>query len=205
MIYHLKGQLSVHEDGVAVIDVNGVGYEVLVPANLTFPTPHNVTVYTHHHIREDQQLLFGFATQNERRVFQKIITVNGVGPKVALKIMGTLPFKQFAIAILKEDIFTITQVPGVGKKLAEKIILELKDKLDRLPGLSLSDIEVEITPNTAQNATGLSKEYETDLTAALKTLGYKHDEIKHALSKSKESLSDTQTLEASIKALLRYL
>lgn len=133
MIGRLKGQILERSlDGSAVLDVNGVGYDVLVPlgslARLPGP-PTEVVLHIHTHVREDALSLFGFATLEDRAAFRTLMTVSSIGPKLALGILSHLDARSLAAAIAREDRKTLQGVPGVGKKLVDRLVLELKDKL----------------------------------------------------------------------------
>lgn len=133
MIGRLEGRIVERGlDGVAVIDVGGVGYDVLVPlgtlGRLPGP-PERVTLHVHTHVREDALQLFGFETLGDRAAFRTLLSVSSIGPRVAHTILSHLDASQLAAAIARDDKRTLTGVPGVGKKLAERIVLELKDKL----------------------------------------------------------------------------
>jgi Holliday junction DNA helicase RuvA len=133
VIGRLKGQILERSlDGSAVLDVNGVGYDVLVPlqslARLPGP-PAEVVLHVHTHVREDALSLFGFATLEDRAAFRTLMTVSSIGPKLALGILSHLDARALAAAIAREDRKTLQGVPGVGKKLVDRLVLELKDKL----------------------------------------------------------------------------
>lgn len=201
MIFSLNGILQLVLDDVIIIDVGGVGYEVIIPETVRQDLPETDTaimLYTFHHIREDNQTLFGFLSLEDRRFFTLLTSVSGVGPKVAIKIVSSISLQQFSSAILQENIAILTQISGVGKKMAERMIVELKDKL---PKLFHTDIKV---PDTSASAASLGS-YGTDLTMALKTLGYNTSEIKHALERAASKLDPTDSLENGIKAVLKEL
>ncbi|MFO0713307.1 MAG: Holliday junction branch migration protein RuvA [Sandaracinus sp.] len=133
MIGRLRGQIVERSlDGTAVLEVGGVGYEVLVPlqslARLPGP-PAEVVLHVHTHVREDAFTLFGFATHEDRAAFRTLMTVSSIGPKLALGILSHLDARTLAAAIAREDRKTLQGVPGVGKKLVDRLVLELKDKL----------------------------------------------------------------------------
>lgn len=133
MIGRLRGQIVERSlDGTAVLEVGGVGYDVLVPlqslARLPAP-PAEVVLHVHTHVREDAFTLFGFATHEDRAAFRTLMTVSSIGPKLALGILSHLDARTLAAAIAREDRKTLQGVPGVGKKLVDRLVLELKDKL----------------------------------------------------------------------------
>lgn len=134
MIGRLKGGVvSESPDGTVVIDVQGVGYEVLVPLGTLARAPRDaqgqVTLQIHTHVREDALVLYGFADERERTAFRLLMAVAGVGPKIALTILGVLPAAELAATVARGDVKRFQTVPGVGKKIAERLVLELKDKL----------------------------------------------------------------------------
>lgn len=133
MYYYLRGRLAVLTNDTAVIDCGGVGYCLSVPAStvsaLSAQIEKEVTVFTHLSVREDAMELYGFATERERELFRKLLTVSGIGPKAAGAILGTLTVEEFFRACAEGDYKTISRAPGVGGKTAQRVILELKDKL----------------------------------------------------------------------------
>ena len=202
MIYFVTGILSHTEDNYIVIEAHGVGYKIMVPENVMYSLPklgESIKLYTYFHVREEQQHLYGFSSLEDKNIFTTLTSVSGVGPKVGIKILSTIETRDLIAAILQENITTLTSVSGVGKKMAERMIIELKDKLAKLfPTL----------PESSGNHPGLqkvSKEMTQDLTLALKTLGYSKDEIRKAVTAASDSLKESQSLEQSIKILLKYL
>jgi len=132
MIGKLTGKLLEKHPPQVLIDVGGVGYEVDVPMSTLYVLPHAgeaVSVYTHFVVREDAQLLFGFATRGERETFRQLIKVTGIGPKIALAVLSGMTADEFASAVEREDAGRLAKVPGIGKKTAERLILELRGKL----------------------------------------------------------------------------
>lgn len=196
MIYHLNGSIAEMGDDYLVLDVQGVGYQVFVPQSVTSScgVGEVIKLFTFHQVREDAQLLFGFLTLEDRHLFTLLTSVSGMGPKGAIKTLSFMTVDQFRHALMSEDVFTLTQVPGVGKKLAERMIIELKDKLEKLAGAG------PIAAAGSRPNSGII----ADLTMALKSLGYSGDEIKRAISRS-EGLTDGMSLEAGIKVLLKQL
>lgn len=173
MYAFIKGILESSSNGVAVVDCNGVGYEVYVsPATVNrLPAPgKQIKLYTHLQVREDAMELFGFLSAEEKEVYEILISVSGVGPKVGLAILSTLEPEGFIYAVINGDAKAIAKSPGVGPKLAQRIILELKDKFK---GYS-ADIE----ELSAEPVTSLANE----AAEALLALGYTQNEAMNAVS-----------------------
>lgn len=187
MITFLEGTLIEKQPGRAVLNVGGVGYEVLIPLSSFERLPPEgavCKVLTYHHVREDAQELFGFATEQERRLFLLLYSVNGVGPKTALGVLGGLSVREIKTAIAEGDAKRLSSVKGLGRKTAEKIIVELKDKL--------TDGEVLEAVSGAEPSS--PEEMRTrDAVLALISLGYKQAEalkmIKDILPKVSGALS----------------
>ena len=201
MIVQLTGNLLRKQTDSLVVDVQGVGYEVFVPTTMLHDlpsTPEQVTVYIYHHIREDTQLLFGFPSQEDRDFFILVTSVSGVGPKVGLKILSTLTPQQFVTAILQDNLPTLTSVPGVGKKVAERLVVELKDKVPQhlaTDGNATDNIQVHIKEQTDKD----------DIFQALKGLGYSSDEVKKAYHRAARDMAADCGVEEGIKTLLKHL
>ncbi|TGG93927.1 Holliday junction branch migration protein RuvA [Natronospirillum operosum] len=137
MIGHLKGTLSAKQPPEILLDVQGVGYELLVPMTTYYQLPATgepVSLWTHLSVREDAHTLFGFAQEGERRLFRTLIKVNGIGPKLALSILSAIEPDDFARYIEQESVNQLVKIPGVGKKMAERLVLELKGKLTHADG-----------------------------------------------------------------------
>jgi len=186
VITFLEGTLMEKQPGRAVLNVGGVGYEVLIPLSSFERLPPEgaaCKVLTYHHVREDAQELFGFATEPERRLFLLLYSVNGVGPKTALGVLGGLSVRDIKSAIAEGDVKRLSSVKGLGRKTAEKIIVELKDKLTEGEVLEAAAGE----PATAEDLRT------RDAILALVSLGYKQAEaikmIKDVLPRVTGSLS----------------
>jgi Holliday junction DNA helicase RuvA len=177
-----------------VIEVGGIGYRVFAaPTVIVTAQPGGrLKLHTYHVVREDQQALYGFASPEELGFFTLLLTVTGVGPKVALAIVGSRPVPDLQLAILQQDQAVLTGIPGIGKRLAERVIFELKEK-------------VAAAGTAASVAGGAPVGGETEVIAALQALGYSAIEARQA---SRAALSDTTiggTLEDRVKAALRTL
>ncbi|MBR3484048.1 MAG: Holliday junction branch migration protein RuvA, partial [Lachnospiraceae bacterium] len=174
MISYLKGKyIDRTDEGSLIINVNGIGFEVFVPAELlgraSFNNDADLELYTYMQVKEDGVSLFGFATLDELSIFKKIISVSGIGPKGGISILSTLNREQFIMAVLDENSDLIAKAPGIGKKTAAKLVLELKDKFklaDALNG-TVSAADVAAAP-AAKADEGLI----SDAIAALVSLGY---------------------------------
>lgn len=199
MFYFLKGTVALMEPGLAVLDCGGVGYACKTTnytlGGLQMGKP--ATLYTHLSVREDGVELYGFATKEEKRLFLQLISVSGVGPKAALSILSTTPPSQLALSIITEDVKTLMMAPGVGKKSAQRIVLELRDKLAKeqgeLPaasaGVTVSDDHLRIPEDKVAEAS-----------AALAVLGYSQPEIQQALrGLDLKTLSREEIIKAALK------
>ena len=132
MIGRLSGTLAEKNPPQILLDVQGVAYEVDVPMSTFYNLPNlgeKVTLFTHLVVREDAHVLYGFATEEERRLFRSLIKVSGVGPRIALALLSGISVSAFAQCVLNEDISALTRVPGVGRKTAERLIVEMRDRL----------------------------------------------------------------------------
>ena len=189
MITLVKGKLEIKMTGFVVIDVGGLGYKVFMSDNSIEKLGNigdNVEVYTHHHVREDDISLYGFCTMEELRMFELLIGVSGVGAKTALTMLAVIDPSNFALAIISEDVATLTKIPGIGAKSAQRIILELKDKLKK------ENIDKNSTIQMIQPISGENKMQEA--IEALQVLGYNRKEIEKAFSKLEKASLTTEEL-----------
>lgn len=197
MIGYVKGIVSHIFSNSCFIDVHGVGYRTYAPASTldTLTVGRESLLYTYMSVREDAILLYGFATQDEYDLFMLLIGVNGVGPKVALGILSADKADGFRLAVHNKDIKSLTKMPGVGKKTAERIVLELQDKI----GLDGVAPAAEVGEGKAPSGlSGLLAE----TVAALTGLGYSEQEV---LPVAESHLSECETVEALLKATLKSL
>ncbi|RKQ37898.1 Holliday junction branch migration protein RuvA [Oceanobacillus halophilus] len=198
MIAYLKGILTYITDESIVIDVHGVGYEVVCANPFAFQTSINkeLLVNTYHYVREDIQVLYGFKNEDEKYLFTKLISVSGIGPKGALAILGSVDIQGFVSAIEREDDKFLTSFPGVGKKTARQIILDLKGKLQL--NVSIDTGLFEEQKDSQPNNQVLLEAQE-----ALKTLGYTDKEIKSILPElNKHGNQDIDEMVRKALALL---
>jgi holliday junction DNA helicase RuvA len=175
MIAHLRGKLFSKQPGQAIVEAGGVGYDVTISVPTFTALPREgaeVALFIHTHVREDALSLFGFMDRNEKRLFERLITVSGVGPKLAVTILSGLDPERTVAAIRGQDHATLTLIPGVGKKLAERLVVELKEKLE--------DLAV-ATP--ARQPAGPAAD---DVLSALVNLGYQRPAAQKAIEKAIE-------------------
>lgn len=199
MLYSVRGKLIYTTTSTAVVECGGVGYNCQTTINTLKALKLNteVTLFTYLNVREDAVELFGFATKTELETFKTLISVSGVGPKAGLAILSELTPEQVAVAIASNDIKSITRAQGVGKKIAQRIILELKDKLAKAVGGD-SDIS-EITGVAANVASGnVSKAIE-----ALGVLGYQPSDVTPVLAAFDSSLPVEQLIAMTLKQMGR--
>ena len=195
MIGRLRGYILEKQPPLVLLEANGVGYEVHMPMTCFYELPElgqEAIVFTQFVVREDAQLLYGFNDKQERALFRELIKVNGVGPKLALAILSGMSAQQFVSAVEREEITTLVKLPGVGKKTAERLVVEMKDRFKGLNG-DLFNSSSEITlPATAAKAAELDAEAEA--ASALVALGYKPQEASRMVSKIAKPGADCETL-----------
>ncbi|MBT3185064.1 MAG: Holliday junction branch migration protein RuvA [Nitrospina sp.] len=197
MIAHLKGQLTYKSPEYTIVDVSGVGYQVFTPLSTYYALPdpgQTVSLRVHTRVREDELKLFGFLTEEEQTIFQKLITINKVGPKLALGILSGMSPADLISTIMNNDAARLSTIPGVGKKTAERLTLELKDKLADLA------LEMEHHPEAAPK-----QGFYDDALSALVNLGYKKPEAEKALKTIYNQNGKDASLEDLIKESLNIL
>lgn len=196
MIAFLRGRLYDKQPNRLIVDVNGVGYDVAVPLSTFYglgDTGSDVSLRIHTHVREDALSLFGFATRLEQDLFEKLIAVSGIGPKVALSVLSGIEPPELARAIQTADLARLTAIPGVGKKTAERIVLELKDRLPR--GVVTMPVDEAPAPSMRD-----------DLLSALMNLGYHRPLAEKAVDASMKRTAGgdfEQLLRQSLRELAR--
>lgn len=202
MIAFVRGILAAVEEEKVVIDIGGIGYNVFVSASTLSKLPlegREVKLYTHMNVKEDAMQLYGFLTKDELHVFRLIIGVSGIGPKGGLGILSQLTPDDLRFAIASKDVKAISAAPGIGKKTAEKLILELKDKLSIEDILNHSDGEEHATDNSAS----MNYEVQSDAVQALVALGYGNTEALRAVKQVE--IDDNTSVEAVLKQALKFL
>ncbi len=199
MIAYLKGQIISKGTNSTVIDVNGVGYFVNIPLSTFYVIGEkgddiSLDIYTH--VREDSLSLYGFSSHTERSLFVKLISISGIGPSLAMNILSGSSVADFVSFVLNKDALSLTTIPGVGKKTAERIILELSGKLkDIQSGLKLSGYDF----------SGSDGKVVDDVSSALVNLGYKQAEAERAARESLKELDEKAELDLLLKTALKKL
>ena len=193
MIGRLKGIIADKQAPDLLIDVNGVGYEVQLPLTSFYELPdvgHEATIYTHFVVREDAQLLYGFSSKQERSLFRLLIKANGVGPKLGLTILSGLNAEQFVTCVEQDDVTTLVKLPGVGKKTAERLLVEMRDRIKDL------NIAPEFMPKTAIESSALQSNASDfdDAVSALVSLGYSNQQASKAVKAVAKDGDDSEVL-----------
>ena len=189
MIGKISGKLIERHPPQVVVDVHGVGYEIDVPMSTFYQLPANgseVTLYTHLIVREDAHQLYGFASEQERRVFRQLLKISGVGARTALSVLSGMSVSDLYEAVSAQDSGRLIRVPGIGRKTAERLLLELKDKLDVMV--------VSATATAAAGTTG-------DILNALLALGYNGKEAQWAIRQLPGSTAVTEGIRQALKLL----
>ena len=189
MIGRITGQLAEKNPPELLVDCHGVGYELLVPMSTFYNLPglgETVSLLTHFVVREDAQILFGFATASERAAFRQLIKISGVGPRTALSVLSGMSVDELSRAVSAQEAGRIIKVPGIGKKTAERLLLELKGKL----GGDLGGLFAVNTPDT-----------QSDIQQALIALGYNDKEAAAALKSLPVDVGVSEGIKLALKAL----
>jgi len=198
MIDFVRGTVAYIESEYAVIDVNGIGYQVYVSNPYALMNKETVTLYTHQHVREDAILLYGFPTREEQALFRKLLEVSGIGPRVALGILAGGRPEAVVAAIQREDLSYLTKLPGIGKKTAQRIVLDLKDKLGGFG-------DVIHRPEVAVSAAPAAATPWQEAREALLALGYRESETDRAWQLISGQVSESDTVETLMKKALQAL
>lgn len=195
MIGRLRGLVVEKQPPEVLLDVNGVGYEIQLPMTCFYDLPdigQEAIIFTHFVVREDAQLLFGFNNKQERALFRELLKTNGVGPKLALAILSGMSAAQFVGAVEREDISTLVKLPGVGKKTAERLIVEMKDRFKGMATFDLFTPADDLVGAVAQVVK--QADVEEEAASALVALGYKPQEASRMISKVAAEGADCETL-----------
>jgi len=199
MIASISGVLASKSPNLAVVDVHGVGYQVFVPLSTFYQLPEltkPVSLHIHTHVREDALQLFGFSKPEEKSVFLLLIGISGVGPKLALNILSGLPFDDLIQAFREGSVVKLSSIPGVGKKTAERLALEMKDRM--------RSVFPEGVPTAGSGHSPSEGAGSDDAVSALVNLGYKNVQAKEAVRKILSTNAD-MPIESLIKSALRIL
>ena len=202
MISYIRGELVYISEDKAVVDVGGVGYGIFMPAKSLSQLPppgKEVKIHTYLNVKEDAMQLYGFLTRDALEVFRLVIWVSGIGPKGGLGILSQLTPDELRFAVMANDVKAISAAPGIGKKTAEKLILELKDKLS-IEDVLTHQMEGE---GTVQNASSCGQEVQSDAVQALTALGYGGTEALRAVRQVETD--ENTTVEELLKKALKFL
>lgn len=194
MYYYIKGEYVKKGENFIVVEAGGVGYKIYTSNMCIANMPElgeNIKVFTHFYVREDIQDLYGFSAEEELSMFLNLISVSGVGPKAALAILSVANAKELAMAIIQKNVKVITKAAGVGPKLAERVILELKNKIKNIDALP-----EEFSGEQAADS-------DDEAVQALVALGYSEQESKKAVGLSKDGLSVEQVIKEALKKLMK--
>ncbi len=198
MIGRIRGLIAAKKPPELLIDIGGLHYEVQAPMTTFYHLPEvgeQTCLYTHFVVREDAQLLYGFYAERERDLFRSLIRVNGVGPKLALTILSGMEAETFVLCVQNEDSSTLTSIPGIGRKTAERLIIETKDALAKW---QLSAESTEQSPAITASAAS------DDALSALIALGYKPNEAKRAIQKvQQDDASSEQLIRLALQQMVK--
>ena len=195
MIAHLRGELLAKHPNQAIVETHGVGYDVTisVPTFSELPaTGNEVALHIHTHVREDALSLYGFLRLEEKRLFEKLLTVSGIGPKLAITILSGMPVEEMVQAIRGGDVARLTRIPGIGKKTAERMVLELRDKLP--PSGAPAEVSAVV-----------SNPVEEDVLSALVNLGYQRAAAEKALQSARNGKEAASNFDALFRHALAAL
>lgn len=195
MYYYIKGTLVQKSDNYIVVDANGVGYMIYTSQNSmenAGEVGKKITIYTYLHVREDVMDLFGFTTIEEKNMFMQLISVSGVGPKAALSILSVTTPAKFAVAVITNDVKTITKASGVGPKMAQRVILELKDKM------KTDELEIDLEDESDD----ILSDNRSEAISALVVLGYSSNDAQKAIKGIDGTLSVEEIIKKALAGLL---
>ena len=203
MIGRLRGVIIEKQPPEVLLEVGGVGYEVHMPMSCFYDLPElgkEAVIHTHFVVREDAQLLYGFNHKQERALFRELIKTNGVGPKLALAILSGMTATQFVMSVEREEISSLVKLPGVGKKTAERLLVELKD---RFKAWEVVPSMFALVPNQPDMPAAQVANAESDAVNALISLGYKPQEASKAVSAIKDkNLSAEDMIRRALKGMI---
>ncbi len=198
MYYYIKGKYITKGESFVVLEAGGIGYKIYTSALDIEKMPSvgsEITIYTHLYVREDAQDLYGFITNEEISLFLQLMSVSGVGPKAALAVMSVVSCEQFYVAVMTNDAKTLTKAQGVGPKAAQRIILELKDKVKTVDAL----------PEEIKATTLEQENYQSEAVNALIVLGYSPNEAKKAVASTNPDLGVEAIIKEALKILMKQV
>ncbi|ACL73315.1 Holliday junction branch migration protein RuvA [Thioalkalivibrio sulfidiphilus] len=201
MIGRLRGELVSKQPPFLLLDVQGVGYEIEAPLSTFYDLPEpggQVTLHTHLHVREDAHVLYGFASESERALFRSLIKVTGVGAKMALAILSGMTASEFSRCVMDGDVASLVRLPGIGRKTAERLVVEMRDRLGSLPAA------VTLTGGKPAAAAARAPDPVSDAVSALVSLGYKPQEASRLISAVEgEAERSEDLIRLALKATLK--
>jgi Holliday junction DNA helicase RuvA len=198
MIAFLRGRVLAKQPNRLIVDVQGVGYEVYVPLSTFYDIGDDgseISLHVHTHVREEALQLYGFLTSIELQVFEHLIAISGIGPRLAIAVLSGIDTRELVAAVQRADVARLTGVPGIGRKTAERIVLELKDRLARMTVPSGVDAVAAVSPGDRLR---------DDLVSALQNLGYHRPTAEKAVDTTLSSTSEP-TFEQALRSALREL
>ncbi|WP_333606825.1 Holliday junction branch migration protein RuvA [Arsukibacterium sp.] len=206
MIGRLRGVLLEKQAPDLLLEVAGVGYEVQMPLTSFYHLPAiggETVIYTHFVVREDAQLLYGFINPSERALFRQLIKANGVGPKLALTILSGMTAQQFVRCVQLDDVSTLVKLPGVGKKTAERLVVEMRDRLKDWGGAPSTPLTDALLIQGDEAMFNLEQTAEQDASSALVSLGYSPLQAEKAVQKVKQpDMSSEQLIKAALRSMM---
>jgi Holliday junction DNA helicase RuvA len=200
MIGRLKGILAEKRAPQVLIDCNGVGYEADVSMTTYYQLPETgepISIWTHLLVKEDSHSLIGFTTEQERKLFRQLIRVNGVGPKMALTILSGINEREFALCVTQDDVTTLTRLPGVGKKTAERLIIEMRDKVEGLMEAT------QVSMGSVDSPVSAARSSKSEALEALQTLGYRPVDAENMVRQAEKDADEDISASALIKKALQ--
>ncbi len=201
MIGRLRGEIVSKHPPHLLLDVNGVGYEVEAPMSTFYNLPaqgETVTLLTHLVVRDDAHVLFGFGTESERALFRGLLKVSGVGAKMALAILSGMTAEEFSACVQSDDVSALVRLPGIGKKTAERLIVEMRDRLEKL-GLGADAVSLPSTPAGTVETSPVA-----DAVSALTALGYKPNEASRMVRNvASEGLTSEEIIRTALKGTVK--
>lgn len=206
MIGQISGVLVEKQPPEVVVDVNGIGYEIQLPMTSFYPLPdigETLTLYTHFIVREDAQLLYGFCDKLDRALFRELIKASGVGPKLALTILSGLSAQQLLQSVQYGDISTLMSMPGIGKRTAERLVVELKDRLTKFVKQQAQPLAPLLEPDTRSTPTVALNDVREEALSALIALGYKPAQAAKMVENAyKSGMTSEAVIRDALKASL---